>query len=306
MKSIDITAIDLNLLVAFEAVFEEQSVTAAAQRLHLGQPAMSAALGRLRLLFQDELFIRMGRDMKPTAKALEIAPGILMALQQIRLTLQASQEFEPATAQQTFVIGISDYGSTVIVPRLLNLCRQTAPGIDLRLISYEKDQVDELLKQPSTTVIVGSNFPDLTRLTFQQPLMEERFVGICRKGHPALSQGAMLLEQFAELPHALVTLRRDEVGVIDRALAARNLQRRIVLTTPYFLTLPAIVSSSDTIAAIPLRLARKFAEQGWVEWFELPLEIAPWMISMVWSQLSDQALACRWLRQTIQQICQEI
>jgi DNA-binding transcriptional LysR family regulator len=306
MKSIDIAAIDLNLLVAFEAVFEEQSVTAAAQRLHLGQPAMSAALGRLRLLFQDELFIRIGRDMKPTAKALEVAPGISMALQQIRLTLQASQQFEPATAQQTFVIGISDYGSMVIVPKLLNICRQRAPGIDLRLISYEKDQVDGLLKQPSTTVVIGSHFPALTRLAFQQSLMEERFVGICRKGHPALAQGSISLEQFAELPHALVTLRRDEVGAIDRALTAQNLQRRIVLTTPYFLTLPAIVTSSDTIAAIPFRLARQFAEQGLVEWFELPLDIAPWEISMVWSQLSDQALACRWLRQTIQQIGQEI
>ena len=125
MKSIDLDAIDLNLLVAFEVIFEEQSVTAAAQRLHLGQPAMSAALGRLRLLFEDELFVRVGRDMKPTAKAIKIAPGISTALQQIRLTLQSSQPFDPATAQQTLVIGISDYGSTVIVPKLLNICRQT-------------------------------------------------------------------------------------------------------------------------------------------------------------------------------------
>lgn len=98
MGLIDLSAIDLNLLVAFEALFEERSVTAAATRLYLGQPAMSAALGRLRILFQDELFIRIGRQMQPTAKALEVAQGIKAALQQIRQTLETSQIFDSTIA----------------------------------------------------------------------------------------------------------------------------------------------------------------------------------------------------------------
>lgn len=306
MQSIELSSIDLNLLVAFEALMDTKSVTAAAQRIHIGQPAMSAALGRLRLLFNDELFIRIGREMQPTATALEIAPGISMALQHIRLTLQSSQQFNPATAQQTFVLGISDYASTVVIPRLLDRCRQQAPGVDIRLISYDKDQVNDLLGQPAIAVVLGSNFADLSSLAIQQPLMEERFVGIGRPDHPAISQGGISLADFVALPQILVTLRRDEVGVLDRALAAQTLQRRVVLTTPYFLMLPAILANSDLVAAIPLRLAQHFAQQGLVAVFELPLTVKPWAISMVWSKLSDQSPACRWLRQAIQQICTEI
>lgn len=306
MSSIQLAAIDLNLLVAFEALLEAESVTAAAQRIHIGQPAMSAALKRLRLLFEDDLFIRIGREMKPTAKALEIAPGILSALQQIRLTLQSSQQFDPANAQQAFVIGSSDYANTVIAPKLLEICHHSAPGIDLRLISYEKDQVNMLLAQPEIAVIIGSNFQNLSSQTLQLPLMTERFVGICRQGHPALIEGSMSLASFVNLPHALFTLRRDQVGVIDQALARQNLQRRIVLTTPYLLTLPAIVARNETIAAIPSRLAQQFAQQGQVELFELPLQIDPWAISMVWSKRSNQVPAYRWLRQSIEQICQDL
>jgi len=147
MGLIDLSSIDLNLLVTFEVLFEERSVTAAAQRLYLGQPAMSAALARLRILFQDELFIRIGREMQPTAKALEISPGISIALQQIRQTLESSQTFDPTTSKHTFAIGSSDYTSYVVLPKLLEVCRQVAPSIDFRLIGFEKDSVGDLLEQ---------------------------------------------------------------------------------------------------------------------------------------------------------------
>ncbi|MEB3357963.1 MAG: LysR family transcriptional regulator [Synechococcales bacterium] len=303
MTSISLASIDLNLLVAFEAIFETGSVTAAAAQVHIGQPAMSAALGRLRSLFDDDLFIRIGRDMKPTAKALEIAPGITAALQQIRLTLQSSQQFDPAIAHQAFIIGCTDYASTVITPTLLQVCRQRAPGIDLRLISYEKSQISALLEQPTLAVILGSGFHDLPPHILQKPLMAERFVGICRRNHPAIRDGSLTLEQFVELPHALFTLRRDEVGVIDRALAKQTLRRRIVLTTPYWLTLPAIIANSDLVAAVPTRMAHQFTTQGFVDTFEIPLALDSWAISMVWSQLTDQAPNCIWLRQAIEEVC---
>jgi len=304
MKSIDLASVDLNLLVAFEAIFQEQSVTGAAQRLHLGQPAMSAALGRLRTLFKDDLFVRVGRDMKPTTKALSLAPSISAALHQIRQTLEDSQVFDPATTQYTFAIGGSDYVGAVVLPKLLRYCQQFAPGIDIRLISFDKDQLGELFEQQAIAVVLGT-FEIPPRLTQQVPLMQEHFVGICRPGHPLLAQPVLSLEDFATLPHALFTLRRDEVGAIDRALAAQNLKRRIALTTPYLLTLPALIAENDIVAAIPARLARQFVEQGKVAQFDLPLSLKPWSISMMWSQLSEQAPPNRWLRRTIQHICDE-
>ncbi|HIK17256.1 MAG TPA: LysR family transcriptional regulator [Leptolyngbyaceae cyanobacterium M33_DOE_097] len=302
MKSINLSSVDLNLLVAFEALFEEKSVTAAAQRLHLGQPAMSAALSRLRLLFQDELFIRIGREMQPTAKALEIAPNLSLALQQIRATLATSQTFDPATSEQAFAIASSDYTSTVLIPKLLEHCRHFAPGVDLRLLTFTKNQLETLLEQRTIEIAIGT-FQETPRQALQVPLMQERFVGICRHGHPALRDGEMTLNAFVETPQALFTLRQDAIGEVDKVLAEKGLKRRIALTTPYLLVLPTIIANSDLVAAIPSRIAKQFAEQGHIDWFELPIHTEPWFISMMWSKLSDQDTANVWLRETIQQVC---
>lgn len=303
MGLIDLSAIDLNLLVAFEALFEERSVTAAAQRLYLGQPAMSAALGRLRTLFQDELFIRIGRQMQPTAKALAIAPSISSALVQIRQTLESSQKFDPASAKTTFTIGSSDYTSYVVMPKFVEVCRQIAPGINFRLIGFDKSCVGELLEQQEIDVALGV-FQDPPRQTMQMPLFPEHFVGLCRRGHPDII--AITPEIFANLPHALFTIRRDDVGEIDKVLAQYNLQRRVVLTTPHLLILPAIISASDLVSAIPSRLVTPFACQETLEIFQLPVQTDPWMISMLWSKLTDQDQANIWLRQMLKTVCEGI
>lgn len=305
MGLIDLSAIDLNLLVAFEVLFEEKSVTGAAQRLYLGQPAMSAALARLRILFQDELFIRIGREMQPTAKALEISPGIRDGLQKIRQTLAASQIFDPATSKNTFTIGSSDYTSYVVMPKLLELCSQIAPSINFRLIGFAKDCVGELLEQREIDIALGV-FQNPPRQTMQMPLFPEHFIGICRREHPIITQDAITPEIFANLLHALFTIRRDEVGEIDQVLAQYNLQRRIVLTTPHLLVLPAIISSSDLVAAVPSRLVKPFVGHGTLEIFEIPLQTQPWMISMLWSKLTEQDPANLWLRQLLKSVCEKI
>lgn len=305
MKSIDLSAIDLNLLVAFEALLDERSVTLAAQRLHLGQPALSAALGRLRVLFEDELFIRIGREMQPTSKALEIAPGILSALHQIRQTLESSQVFDPAASARRFAIGSSDYTSYVLLPSLLEFCGQHAPQLNFRLIGYEKDNVGELLEQGAIDVALGV-FPTPPPQTHHIALFQERFVGIARQRHPAIAHGTLSLETFASLPHALVTLRRDTTGEIDKLLAQHHLQRRIAITTPYMLALPAILVPTDIIATVPNRVAIQLAQLHNLTVFELPIKTATWTVSMLWSKLADKDGANVWLRQTLNTIGQTI
>lgn len=258
MKSINLGAIDLNLLIAFEALLEQRSVTKAAEQLQIGQPAMSAALSRLRVLFEDELFVRLGRQMQPTLKAQAIAPGILAALQQIRQTITASQTFEPTSSDRTFAIGSSDYTSFALVPSLLELSHQTAPFINFRMIGFEKDSIGHLLEQGAIDVALGV-FPNPPRQTQWEPIFEERFVGIARQGHPALQQGTMSLETFAQLSHALTTLRRDATGAIDKALNEQNLERRIAFITPHRMVLPFAIASSDLVAALPQRIALRLA-----------------------------------------------
>lgn len=304
MKSINLAAIDLNLLVAFEALLEQQSVTGAAEQLNIGQSAMSAALKRLRTLFDDQLFVRLGQQMQPTLKAQMIAPGILAALHQIRQSIASSQTFDPASSDRHFSIGSSDYTSFVLMPLLLKFSCQSAPGLDFRMIGFEKDSVGELLEQGVIDVALGV-FPNPPRQTLWEPLFEEEFVGIARQDHPALNGKTMSLETFVQLSHGLSTLRRDTVGAIDKALSEQNLERRIALTTPHILTLPFAIASSDLVAAVPRRIALPLMHTCHLAVFELPVQTPPWMVSMLWSVLSDQDEANYWLRDTIRTICQQ-
>lgn len=305
MKSINLAAIDLNLLVAFEALLEQRSVTKAAEQLQIGQPAMSASLNRLRVLFDEELFVRLGRQMQPTLKAQAIAPGILAALQQIRQTVTSSQSFEAASSNRSFAIGSSDYTSFMLVPPLLEFSRQTAPSLNFNMIGYEKDSVGDLLERGEIDVALGV-FPNPPRQTQSESIFEERFVGIARQGHPDLKHGAMSLETFTHLSHALVTLRRDTTGAIDKVLKEQNLTRRIALTTPHMLVLPFAIASSDFVAALPRRVALHLTMVYDLTIFELPVRTKSWKVSMLWSVLSDQDEANRWLRDAIKAISQKM
>ncbi len=310
MQLIDLAQIDLNLLVAFESLFEERSVTLAAQRLHIGQPAMSAALARLRILFDDKLFIRVKQEMQPTAVAIAIAPGIFTALNQVRQTLQSSQHFVPASALREFKIASPDYMSFVIISKLIAHCQAAAPNLNFRTLEFEKDKVGELLEKGYADLALGV-FPNPPQQVMCVPLFQEHFVGIARKNHPAfqqktIQQKTISIEDFINLPHALNTIRRDAVGEIDRVLATQHLQRRVILTVPHMMVLPSIVASTELIAAIPSRTAHYFSGLDNIEVFELPIKIPTWTVSMMWSKLSDQDDASAWLRHTLQTLCETI
>jgi DNA-binding transcriptional LysR family regulator len=304
MKSIDLASIDLNLLVAFEAIWQQRSVTGAAEQLQIGQPAMSAALSRLRVLFEDELFVRLGRQMQPTFKAQAIAPGILAALQQIRQTVTTSQSFNPLSSDRTFAIASSDYTSFVLVPPLVKLCQQSAPLLNFHMIGFEKDSIGDLLEQGAIDMALGV-FPNPPRQTQSEPIFEEHFVGIARQGHPDLKHGTMSLETFTRLSHALTTLRRDTTGEIDRTLSQQNLERRIHLTTPHMLVIPFVIASTNLVAAVPYRIAVSLARVCDLQIFELPILTQPWMVSMLWSTLSSHDEANLWLRNMVKKVAQK-
>jgi DNA-binding transcriptional LysR family regulator len=149
-------------------------------------------------------------------------------------------------------------------------------------------------------------FPDPPRQTICVPLFQDHFIGMARKHHPVLATGSMSLTEFVSLSHALYTSRRDDVGEIDRVLAQSDLQRRVAITVPHLLVLPSIVAATDLIAAIPSHMARYLANPSEIELFELPIEVPPWTISLLWSQLSDRDPGCSWLRKTLEELCRKI
>lgn len=295
----NLASVDLNLLLAFEALFEERGVTAAARRIGLGQPGMSAALRRLRALIGDELFVRAAGEMRPTAKALEIAPGITAALAQLRRTLETSIGFDPATAARNFTLGSTDYTALVLLPDLMAHIRQYAPGVNLQVVGYEKGTVPDILDRGEVDVALGV-FPKPPERAVVTRLFEERFVGVARAGHPAIVDGRIDAQSFAYLPHALVTTRRDTSGSLDEALAACGLRRRVALTLPYVMVLPSVLEGTDLVAALPSRLADRVLAGSAVQRFELPVETKPWTVSMLWPASARTDRATAWLRRVIE------
>lgn len=292
----ELASIDLNLLVAFDALIEARSVSRAAERLGLRQPAMSAALARLRRAFQDPLFVRAAGAMQPTPRALAIAPGIAAALGTLRTTFSDVLPFAPDQANRCFRIASTDYTTLVIMPPLIERLRASAPKASLQIIGYDKGDIAELIDRGDIDLALGvfQNPPE--RAVLRQ-LCSEQFVGVARHGHPAIVGGAMSLTDYVAAPHALVSVRRDARGVVDAALAARGLSRRIALVLPHMMALPGILAGSDLVAAVPTRVATLLGDA--LQTFALPIPVSGWHIQMLWNPVARSDAAHGWLRSLV-------
>lgn len=289
--------LDLNLLRVFEALWLEGSVTRAAQRLYLAQPSVSNALNRLRATLGDELFVRGADGMEPTPLARAMAPALLAHLQGLRGVLQWAQPFEPQRAQRVFTLATGDYVEALLFAQLMARLRQQAPGINVRLEPLDKERYAGDLLRGRLDLVLGV-FADLPEQLACRRLFTDRFVLVARRGHPAL-QGELTPAAYAGLDHVLMTLRRDAVGVIDRALAERGLQRRVVATVANFLTVLEGLAETDLVINMPERLAQRVVGCYDLGVRELPLTMDSWSVHMVWRQHSGDDPALEWLRQLI-------
>jgi DNA-binding transcriptional LysR family regulator len=289
--------VDVKLLLAFDALIQTQSVSKAAAQLGIRQPAMSAALARLRELFGDELFVRASGAMQPTPKAARLAAPVADVLARLRAVLSDHIGFDPRAARQTFTLASTDYVTFVLGPALYADLAASAPGVDLRIVGYDKNDVPERIDRGELDVALGV-FPDPPERAVRQPLYEERFVGLARRGHPALVDGEMSLAAYCAASHALVSVRRDTRGVIDAVLADLGRARRIALTLPHMLALQDIIVRTDLIAALPERVARRAAPEALVV-FELPLEVPAWTVEMLWNAAARTDPPTAWLRSRI-------
>jgi DNA-binding transcriptional LysR family regulator len=299
IDAMHITGIDLNLLTAFEALMLDRSVSRAAARLGIGQPAASHALNRLRVLFDDELLVRHGRLMVPTPRALALADPVGRALAAAREALEPARPWHPATAERSFTISGGDYAVSTILPRLIGPLRATAPGVNLRVRFIEKDRIEELMDDGTLDLALGV-FPNAAK-RFQTTLVcDDHFVCVARREHPAF--GARLtLHGFVTAMHILVTERGDEHGVVDAALAQRGLARRIALTVPSVLAVRRLLLGSDMIATIGNRVAQTFAEDKRLAVAALPIEMPAWHLQLLQRRQSRPDAGIAWLSDQILQ-----
>ena len=288
--------VDLNLLVALEALLAERNVTHAARRLGLSQPALSSRLARLRDQFGDPLFVPAQRGMIPTDRALALQEPLSVALDQLRNVVSEQSVFEPAKSEATINIAVTDYVQVTVMLPLFSKLRIEAPGLQLGFRHLDREKLMGQMERGEIDLAMltpGAAPPSLR----MRPLFEETYVVILRKGHPA-GAGPLGLGTFCSLDHVIAAPRGVGFsGQTDLALQALGYERRVVCAVANFLVVPEIVASSDLVSVVPRRLVHG-REDGF-SISEPPLHIPPFSIAMVWHDRTRAAPEHLWFRQRL-------
>ncbi|MCX7167331.1 MAG: LysR family transcriptional regulator [Rhodocyclales bacterium] len=291
----NISEFDLNLLVVFDAVLAEGSISRAADRLKLSQPAASNALARMRKATGDRLFVRLANAMVPTPYAQTIADPIRQALASIRVSLGTSQEFDPATSQRSFAIYLTDLGEAYFLPRLLARLHRAAPGVRISTLPMPSESAEDALRNGEVDLAIG-NLPDLGAGFFMQRLFRDRYVCVVRKGHPVIGE-RITARQFAAASHAIVTPGGWGHGIIERTLVEHGLEQRITLRMQNFLVLASIVATTDMVAIVPHSVGSQLSQHNDVKLLPLPIAIPAFDIKQCWQERFHDDKGNRWLRQ---------
>ncbi len=300
----NMSGFDLNLLKILDALLREGSTVRAADRVGLSQPAVSAALGRLRHALNDPLFVRQGKGLVPTDYARQISVSLRQTLDGIEALLNGRQAFDPATASQSFRLSGSDFFAEMLLPDLALYMAEHAPGIRVQLIdlvpqSYvatlERDTVDLAL-------VPATNLPDWAD---SRPVFHASFCVAARRGHDALKQAGILtgmvipLDLFCDLDHVLFSPEGNLQAMGDAALAAVGRERRVAMTLPVFSGVARAISKSDLIGLLPTSLANRLAPTLGLAVYKAPMPLPVALMRMIWHRRSSANPAHCWLRDVI-------
>ena len=297
--------LDLNLLYVLVALDERRSVSGAALSLRKSQPAVSAALAKLRDFFNDPFFVRTGNDMQPTPRAATLIESARAVLGRIGTDIVATPAFDAATSRQAISLALSDVGEVVFLPAILKELRRLAPRATVRSISVPATDVAAGLESGAIDLAIGY-FPDLKKHNFfQQVMFSDTFASLVRSDHP-LTASKLTLKQYLQLDHAVVRAESRTEEVIERYLARRKVRRRIVLTTPHFASAPMIVAQSDLIVTIPEPLARYFSKvAAGLRVVGLPFEPPRIELKQIWHRKFHHDERNRWLRALVCKLFQD-
>ncbi len=289
---IDIRNVDLNLLVALDALLDERSVTKAAKRLAMSQPALSHGLKRLRRLFGDPLFVRTQRGLRPTPRAVSLAAPLKAIMRRTEALLQPS-DFDPATAEGNLTISTTDYLQVAVVMPFLRAFRAQAPRMTLSIRSAELSELPARMARGGVDLgITVAQFasPDL----LSRYLYTDRYVCAVRKSHPAAG-GLASVDDFCRYDHVLIAPTGGALqGPTDEGLAALGRKRSVAISVPNFLILPHLLRVTDLIAVAPERLLRGLKRDFAV--FEAPLAMPTFDVIMVWHPRLHADPQHRWVR----------
>lgn len=313
--ALNFRSLDLNLLRVFDEVMAERSLTRAAHKLALTQPAISNAMRRLRDVVGDELVVRSGQGVEPTPRALALWPTVREALARLQESL-APGEFDPTTANTTFVMAMADATAATLIPALVRIVEREAPGISLRVVPLTTRDPRRLLDDGSADIAVGY-FPavlaDLTAraqsgglVSFEsRRLYDGQYMCVMRQGHPLASQ-PLTLDAFCAARHMLVSFSGRPFGFIDEALASLGRTRRVVLTVNQFFTAGRVVVGSDLLTVLPRHFVPVTGISDALVQRPLPLEVPVVHVDALWSRRAGHQPAQAWLLQALMQSANEM
>ena len=300
VSCLNIMKIDLNLFTVFEAIYSEGSLTRAAARLNLTQPAISHALGRLRDRLDDPLFIRHGHKMRPTPLAQNLLPDIQSALAQLNQAMQHAHGFDPTQANKTFTIAMRDVIEATLLPPLVGQLNELGPNISVASVTMERKSLEAKLASGEWDFAVDVLRPSPASIK-QHKLIEDELVVLRRtdtRGKTKLTQQAYLDAQ-----HIVVSSRPSGPSLVDYSLSALGLKRNIALRCQHYFAACQVVTSSDLWLTMPKRYAKILAAQfNDIELIELPFETSSVDVYLYWHATHDNDASSQWFRGFLQNI----
>lgn len=294
--------IDIRLLAVFDEIYKSRSVTAAAEALDLGQPAVSVALSKLRHHFGDQLFVRTSAGMEPTPFGEDLMRPVRAVLEAMEVVLGQSNDFEPTSSERTFRICMTDISQLILLPGLLEKVRVAAPGIRIQVFPITND-LSRQLESGDADLALGF-LPQLETGFYQQVLFRQSFVCMVSKNHPRIA-GTLTLAQFQKEDHASISSSGSAPLIIDREIARQEISRRIVLEIPNFLGAAFVVEHTDLVVTIPKRLGDVLQGRGAYQIFPVPFPLPDYEVKQLWHQRFHNDPGNRWLRRVISELLSE-
>jgi DNA-binding transcriptional LysR family regulator len=294
---------DLNLLVALDVLLTERNVTRAGERLFLSQSAVSGILARLRHAFQDELLVRVGRNLELTALAADLAGPVHDCVRQIEDLLNLRRPFEPESARWSFRIAASDYVVFLLLGTLLKSLNELAPSVSVRFMSLEPSAGDRLAAGELDFAVLPAELePSLPSL----PLFDDSWVCAVWSGHQH-ARDQFTLDEFLAIPHLSFRLAGPDHGSIAESyLAQLGFELKIVASTESFATAPFLLRGTQFATLVPRRLGERLQRAAEIRLVELPLDIPPLREKLIWSPRYTASPAHAWFRTRLVEVAQTL
>lgn len=292
----DLRRLDLNLLVLFDALYRNKAVLAAANEVGLSPSAFSHAIGRLRDLLSDELFVRYGNLMQPTAYADEIADGVEAALRILSSQLAGARSFNPESSEATFTFAATDFTAFAVVPALVECLAKKAPHIRLKIMHSSNEQALTELATGKISFALGFSSENATSFGGVESfdLFSDDYVVVAREGHTRLNQN-LSLDQYLAERHVVVLPWNEATSVVGKSLITLGLSRKVSVELPSLMAAPFVVARSDYLLTLPKRAADQLRSAASLKLYTLPFNLQRYTVKVLFHERFIGTSGHRWI-----------